>query len=259
MLNQSLATSDQFNFWKMLGSFWSDDRIQKWRETIFSDQNSPDKDVETCHNLICLSPDAHAYWTKAYFALKPFELSDDKKRLDVEFHWLPKYNYSPTSKLNILTPPKSSDGRADIRLYDFPTDQRICSGKKISLITDDPVTQPLPHPALLGMQWILHRLAAMSGGAEIYDDFDNDDDDAIALWNEGDPYEDEWDLYMEDDNWNSYEEQSPPMMVHQFSPPSSPLRQPSSHLLPKSNIQSDYIPLRPAENLSIKIIDSSQG
>ena len=66
-------------------------------------------------------------------------------------------------------------------------------------------------------------------------------------------------------------EDSPPMMVHQSSPPSSPLRQPSpprqpsptrqpslSHL-PKSNIQSDHIPLRPAENLDIKIIGSSQG
>jgi hypothetical protein len=57
------------------------------------------------------------------------------------------------------------------------------------------------------MQWILHCLTAMSGGAEIYDNFDNDDDDAMALWNEEYPYkEEEWDSYIEDGNWNSYEE-----------------------------------------------------
>lgn len=37
------------------------------------------------------------------------------------------------------------------------------------------------------------------------------------------------------------------------------LRQPSPTRLPKSNIRSDYIPPRAAENAGIKIIGSSQG
>ena len=241
MLCPSPATdSYQYSFWDLLKRFWSEDRIQEWRKVIFPDQNRPDKGVETCHNLICLSPDAHAYWTRAYFALKPIQLSDDKKTFDVEFHWMPQCNYS--SKVDILPSPKSgSDGRAGIKLFHFPTEQAIYSGQKISLTTDDPVTRPLPHPALLEMQWTLHRVAAMSGAAEIYDDFNNDDDDTVALRDEWDPYredecdsygedgcdsygEDEWDSYLEDENGNSYEEESPPSMVHQPSPPSSPLR-----------------------------------
>jgi hypothetical protein len=55
------------------------------------------------------------------------------------------------------------------------------------------------------MQWILHRVAAMSGAAELYDDFgfDNDNDDAMVLQNEWDSYrEDEWDPDMIDE-WDS--------------------------------------------------------
>src|ERR1700733_3334895 len=76
------------------------------RTVIFSNPNNPDRGVETCHNLICLSPDARDYWTRTQFALKPIRLSDDKRRLDVEFHWLPKYNYS--SEVDISALPKSS-------------------------------------------------------------------------------------------------------------------------------------------------------
>jgi hypothetical protein len=63
-------------------------------------------------------------------------------------------------------------------------------------------------PAILEMQWMLHSLTAMRGDAEIYDGFDNDDDDAMVLQNEGYPSEEEeWDSCIKDDNWNSYEEQ----------------------------------------------------
>jgi hypothetical protein len=66
------------------------------------------------------------------------------------------------------------------------------------------------------------------------------------------------DPYTEDENNNSYEEESPPPMVRQPSPLSSPLRPPSPSPFSKSNILSDYIPLRPAENFNIKMIDSSR-
>jgi len=135
-----------------------------------------------------LSPDAHKYWTKAYFALKPIQLSDDKKCLDVEFYWMPRCDSS--AAVDILTSLGSLeglDGGSGTKLFHFPTDQPIYSGQTFSLTTDDPETHPLPNPALLEMQWILQRVAAMSGAAEIYDDFNNDDDDdAMALRNEYD-------------------------------------------------------------------------
>ena len=63
------------------------------------------------------------------------------------------------------------------------------------------------------MQWVLHRLTAMSGAAEIYDDFDNDDDDAMVLWNEGNWYEEDVGVSsIEDDDRNLCKEESLPMM-----------------------------------------------
>ena len=223
MLKRSPVTGSGFKFWDLLKAYWSNDRIQEWRNVLYSDQNDPDKGVETCRNLICLSPDAHAYWTKAYFALQPIKLSDDKKRLDVIFHWMPQGKYLDVDLLRRPSALEDLDRGSNIRLFHFLTGRPICSGDTFSLTTDDPVMHPLPDYGLLEMQWILQRLAAMSGAAEIYDDFDNDDDDTMALRNECDQYEeDEWDSYMEDNDWNSYEEESPPMLVDQPSPPSSP-------------------------------------
>jgi hypothetical protein len=197
-----LKSSYHNNFWAMLEVFWSDDRIQEWRNALFLDLNNPDKGVETCRNLICLSPDAHAYWTKGYFALQPIKLSDDQKRLDVKFHWMPRgREYLP---VHILDPPPSLEGLesgSDAMLLHFPTKQIMYSGQTLSLTTDDPKKRPLPHYELLEMQWILQRVTAMSGAADIYDNFDNDDDDPMALRNEWDQYEeDEWDSYMGDDD-----------------------------------------------------------
>jgi hypothetical protein len=77
--------------------------VQEWQNAIFSNQNNPDKGVETCCNLICLSPDAHEYWRKSYFALQPIELSADKKRLDVKLHWVPRRRNC--TDVDILSPP----------------------------------------------------------------------------------------------------------------------------------------------------------
>ena len=126
-----------------------------------------------------------------YFALQPIELSADKKRLDVKLHWVPRRR--GCTDVDILSPPPSLEGFDRIQLYHFPTGQQISSGDLFSLTTDDPVNHPLPHYELLEMQWILHRVAAMSGAADIYDDSDNDDDDPMISRNE-------WDSYMEDDD-----------------------------------------------------------
>ena len=289
LLKSSSIPDPQFTFWDRLKSFWSEDRIQEWRNAVFSNPKNPDQGVEACSNLICLSPDAHKLWTNRCFALEPIKLSDDKKCLDVKFHWIPRRRSTGRQPVSVdilsLPPSQDLDG---IKLYHFPTDQRIYSGETISLTTKDPENLPLPHYGLLEMQWILQRVAAMSGAADIYDD------DPMALRNEWDQFEeDEWDSYMEDDDWNSYAEESPPMLgnqpsppsspsqpslsplqksnirfdriplwstdVHQSSPPSSPPRQPSPSPLPKSNIRFDHIPLRPAENPDITMSGSPQG
>jgi len=187
----STITRKSPSLWDNLRLFWSKERVDAWHNAIFP------LGTETCQNLICLAPHAHAYWERAYFALKPIRISDDMKRLDVQFFWLSSTPHVP--EVNILQVPSLpadlDQGPNLAKLFNHETDTKIHSGCEISLETDDPVSRPLPDFRLLEMQWFLHRVTAMSGAAELQDDFydddDNGDDDiAEAL---------QWDMYMEDD------------------------------------------------------------
>jgi len=157
-----------------LEQFWSDERVNAWNDALFTDDDDDDDDdkgaAETCSNLICLAPHAHAYWSRALFALRLIKLSDDKKRLDVQFFWLRRYKH--TDRVNILwTPflPADLNGAPNnIKLFDCTSERKIRSGDIITLHTDDPEKQPLPSMALLEMQWILHRVSALSGAEQLW-------------------------------------------------------------------------------------------
>lgn len=178
------------SFWDTLRVFWSAERVNAWYNAIFP------VGTEVCQNFICLAPDAHAYWAREYFVLKPIRISDDKKRLDVQFFWLPQRSYSP--KVNILKVPQLSvdldQGPNLTMLHNNESLQKICSGDEISLETDDPVSKPLPDFDLLEMQWFLHRVAAISAAAEPQDDFCEDSDGYLVIASE-----DQWDVDTDDD------------------------------------------------------------
>jgi hypothetical protein len=80
--------------------FWSKEHVDAWYSTIFP------HGTEVSQNHICLALHAHGYWIRAYFALKPIRISDDKKRLDVQFFWLSSNPHVPT--VNILQVPSLS-------------------------------------------------------------------------------------------------------------------------------------------------------
>ncbi|KAF2190446.1 hypothetical protein K469DRAFT_746946 [Zopfia rhizophila CBS 207.26] len=191
------------SFWDTLRMFWSKERVDAWYNAIFP------TGTEVCQNLLCLCPNAHAYWESAYFALKPIRISDDKKRLDLQFFWLSTNSH--VSGVNILQAPSISaldQGPNLTRLINNETCTLIRSGDEISLETDDPVLRPLPNFRLLEMQWFLHRVTAMSGAAEPQDDFhDEDSDDDIATASQ-----DRWDIYTEDD-WDMDIEEGPAMYL----------------------------------------------
>jgi hypothetical protein len=179
---------------------------------------------------MCLAPHAHKYWEKAHFALKPIRLSDDMKRLDIQFFWLAKGNH--TSEVRILQRPllpvDLNQGPNITKLFNVLTEKSICSGDVISLETDDPVAHPLPNLRLLEMQWFLNRVAAMSGAAEPQDDFGDDSDDDFPM-----APQKSWNLYTEDeDEWDVDVDTLPDMDIRESSSktliPSSSLTIPSS-------------------------------
>ncbi|KAF2804491.1 uncharacterized protein BDZ99DRAFT_342442, partial [Mytilinidion resinicola] len=152
------------SFWQASGVFWSKERVDAWYSAIFP------RGTEVCQNLVCLAPHAYAYWERAYFALKPMRISEDKKRLDVQLFWLSRNIHTQAVRAQTVPLLAAFDQGPNLaKLYDHRTDQLISSGSEISLTTDDLALRPLPDMALLEMQWFLYRVAAMSGAAEPQD------------------------------------------------------------------------------------------
>jgi len=172
-------------FWQSLSLFWNQDRINKWEKAIFPDSEDG---VGRSFNLISLAIDAHDMWNRGIFALKPVELSSDRKTLTVRFFWQVPGNYEIDRRIDLLTEPISSEGLTLVADGYFlsrieeegitPRIRHISSGDIFTLTTKDPQNLPLPSVDLLEMQWFLQRLVGMSGAAG-WPSLDDDDDDSI--------------------------------------------------------------------------------
>jgi len=166
-------------FWKLLFLFWDEDRVMKWKRTIFSNPENPS------FNLISLSPNAHDMWNRGHFALKPLKLSRDQKKLTVQFFWQVPGNYEAESQIDLLTEPTPSkdlnhlpNGGVLHHNNVGPSSLRIQSGETFTFTTKDPKNLPLPSLELLEMQWVLQRLVGMTGAAG-WPSLDSSDDDTI--------------------------------------------------------------------------------
>ncbi|PGH07766.1 hypothetical protein AJ79_06154 [Helicocarpus griseus UAMH5409] len=181
----SMVFSSPFTlFWKVARLFPQDG--SKWKMAL-----SEKKQANVCQNMISLAPSAHAYWNKALFALKPLYIANDKKSMVLQFFWLRPQRRNES--VSLIEPPllrfDLDFPDEDVRLLNSETGMMIRSGDKITLRTDDPDNKPLPSWDLLEMQWIIHRLIALSGEAEVegpeYNDTDErgiDDLDDPDIW-----------------------------------------------------------------------------
>lgn len=166
-------------FWSTLRSFWSEERVNEWHKAVFSDVRGTEK----LENLVLLNPLAHRLHSKALFALEPCGVNEEKTELRVKFWWLkPSRSEGPTILCEIPELPADYNPESGgICLYNPLSHQTIKSGDCIVVRTPDPVLLPLPDTRILEMQWLLQRLAALSGAAEPeeLDDNDNDDDEGM--------------------------------------------------------------------------------
>lgn len=100
--------------------------------------------------------------------------------MDVQFFWLEKERFVRSMDLipGRLSPNDLSSGPKTFKLFDCETEDLIRSGHIVTISSDDPELHPLLSMALLEMQWILHRVLAMSGAAEAPDhaEYESDDD-----------------------------------------------------------------------------------
>lgn len=170
----------QAGFWRRLRFFWSEERVRSWAQAVLGPAGT-----EIPQNLITLSPTLHKLWGLSRFALKPMELSSDMKTLRVQFFWLPRNTFMKDHKTLTVTDPPSWVNHDDAsplncKLFNSRTEKKICSGDVITFETKNPITHPLPSWELLDMQWVLHRVVALSGAAEASEeDLDFDDESSL--------------------------------------------------------------------------------
>lgn len=177
--------------------FWSPDKVNAWMKEVFENEEP----YESAKNLITLSPDVHVAWQKALFALKPISLSVDKKRLEMQLFWMPRYKHPKlVDPRRVPDPIAALKSAGDWSLLDYKLGRLIRSGHTIIMETDDPEKKPLPSVALLDMQWTLQRLTCMSAAGEHEDlaPYDDDDDDegypmhdGQYFWDSSDEFESE--------------------------------------------------------------------
>ncbi|KAK6837264.1 hypothetical protein RU639_001357 [Aspergillus parasiticus] len=173
----SKAESERVKFWALLETFWSSETIARWKKDIMGSDGT-----EVPQNLLCLSTMVHDLWGSARLAFEPVEMSADKTSLTMRFWWLPSRKYSKSVPL-VVAPSLPSDLKASSRnakLWNCDTDESIYSGQLVTMTTEDPESMPLPSFDLLHMQWVLNRVAAMCGAADIADEEFKDDSEGLG-------------------------------------------------------------------------------
>ncbi|KAL4964087.1 HNH endonuclease signature motif containing protein [Aspergillus stella-maris] len=202
------------NLWRIMEIFWTKERIESWHQSVFPQGSYTD----ACYNMMCLSPSAHRYHSKAFFALEPIMISDDSKTLTARFFWLLKG--TPSGLVDLSQKP-SLEGRDKgpgyARLLNHETTQLIKSGDEVQIRTEDPVKMPLPKLEILEMQWFLHRIAAMCGAADLDlqggNDSEDEEGDGRAL------FESTCTLLVSENQSDSEHPSSPLSSIHQVPSP----------------------------------------
>ncbi|EGC45316.1 predicted protein [Histoplasma capsulatum var. duboisii H88] len=117
-------SSSRHSFWRTLQIFWSDDRIQQWKSSIFTENKTEER---------------------ALFAPKRLGIAEDTKANASSVFWLRKYPRRPYQSMPTRPElPMTLDG-------DF-------GNVKLSPVK----------PRKNFIQWIPHRLTALSGAADIF-------------------------------------------------------------------------------------------
>ena len=158
------------NFFALLDNFWPQESVRAWKEEVTAAK------LDTCANMITLTRNAHAWWAEGAWALKPIRTEESavicENAVICEFHWLRK---EPRQYVDLFMTPElqceyDSFGINGINMTKagLPLTP-LRSGDEVRLTTTDPVTMPLPSLAVLGLQWYMSRIVALSAAADVDD------------------------------------------------------------------------------------------
>ncbi|KAJ6024544.1 hypothetical protein N7540_005341 [Penicillium herquei] len=163
-------------YWPSKSKAWSEAILRKgWGDNCFN--------TERLTNTLTLNRMVHWHWENCHCAFYSIRVADDKKSMDLAFHWLPSAKGMKPSDWVYLernpfgdTRPREAWG-TNVVAFNVETRQIISSGVTFTITTPDPEKLPLPSIELLEMMWYLKRIASMRGGEEDEEDEDSDEED----------------------------------------------------------------------------------
>lgn len=162
-----IPPSDMERHWYVLKYFWPAEKIDSWKKALNSN---------TSRQRISMSTQAYKLWKDACFALQPVHRSEDGTSLTVRFWWMPppyKDDWVDPATMPWSNGIESAPGCRELHSIQG----KMYFGQEITLQTEDPVNSPLPSWELFEMQWIFHRIAALSGPRLPYEwpDYESND------------------------------------------------------------------------------------
>lgn len=154
-------------------------RIEKWKSLL-------DNGTEFVENMLSLTPTLHRFHSAGLFGLQPIEASLDGKSLKLKFYWLAQRETTSDTMTNLMDIPTFPDDveLEDIKICNAKDGHIIKSGEVIELTTSDPEQHPLPNWDLLELQWIMQRLTALKGAADIPDSVLTESEDSGEIFDE---------------------------------------------------------------------------
>ncbi|EGC42042.1 conserved hypothetical protein [Histoplasma capsulatum var. duboisii H88] len=171
-LNQQ---SSRASFFELLRILWPR-RFEKWQSIVNSG-------TEFIGNMLTLSPTLHRCHSVGLFGLQPVEASSDGKSMKLKFFWLAQRDTSSNFMTDITAIPPFPDNvqLKGIQVCNVQDGHLIKSGEIIELMTADPANKPLPDWDLLELQWVMQRLTALRGAADIFDSVHSESDKYLEM------------------------------------------------------------------------------
>ncbi|KAL9947707.1 hypothetical protein ACHAO5_002573 [Verticillium nonalfalfae] len=151
-----------------LARLWGADREKAISEKLFP--NGTTEGIDVIGNVICLSPDMHAAWSRYDFALFPMRPKEEKAEAMGSNICASAREILLTTAIGIV--------KQRPRAFDLRTGAPILDGQIFTIKAA--MKDHLPDYDILMLQWDIARVASLCGAAESGDDYDKDAYDADA-------------------------------------------------------------------------------
>jgi hypothetical protein len=138
------------DFWANISLFWPKETVHEWQSAL-------EKDKYHVTNILPLSPDAHEFWDRLRFAIRPIaDPEEPQRRIFLQLVWLS--DFSRTTGVVAGPPDHKKISIMDRERSDGKVAPIIQHGDIYQLVTTNPDLYPLPSYALLSVQYALHRV-----------------------------------------------------------------------------------------------------